>query len=168
MSGPYTIPNLLTGLRIGLIPVIVVLFYLPYHWSDMASGLLFAVVGITRWGSRSDHFAAQQASNAAFLSASLMVVHFVWHFSQQKPTLVPAYSTTGLSALRASFETGHMLQQAPFGPAALLVEAQLAKANRETVATNAVRRFFMADGSCAGARAAGNRRGAFPRSAYAP
>ncbi len=47
MSGPYTIPNLLTGLRIGLIPVIVVLFYLPYHWSDMASGLLFAVVGIT-------------------------------------------------------------------------------------------------------------------------
>jgi CDP-diacylglycerol--glycerol-3-phosphate 3-phosphatidyltransferase len=47
MSGPYTIPNLLTGLRIALIPVIVVLFYLPYHWSDMASGLLFAVVGIT-------------------------------------------------------------------------------------------------------------------------
>jgi len=47
MSGPYTIPNLLTGLRIALLPVIVVLFYLPYHWSDIASGLLFAVVGIT-------------------------------------------------------------------------------------------------------------------------
>ena len=47
MSGPYTIPNLLTGLRIALIPVIVVLFYLPYHWSDMASGLLFALVGVT-------------------------------------------------------------------------------------------------------------------------
>src|SRR5688572_3020831 len=47
MSGPYTLPNLLTGLRIALIPVIIVLFYLPYHWSDMASGLLFAVVGIT-------------------------------------------------------------------------------------------------------------------------
>ena len=47
MSGPFTIPNLLTTLRIALIPVIVVLFYLPYHWSDMASGLLFAVVGIT-------------------------------------------------------------------------------------------------------------------------
>ena len=42
MSGPYTIPNLLTGLRIALIPVIVALFYMPYHWSDMASGLLFA------------------------------------------------------------------------------------------------------------------------------
>jgi len=47
MSNPYTIPNILTGLRIGLIPVIVALFYLPYHWSDMACGLLFAVVGIT-------------------------------------------------------------------------------------------------------------------------
>ena len=27
--------------------MIVVLFYLPYHWSDMACGLLFAVAGIT-------------------------------------------------------------------------------------------------------------------------
>ena len=47
MTNPYTIPNLLTALRIALIPVIVGLFYLPYHWSDMACGLLFAVVGIT-------------------------------------------------------------------------------------------------------------------------
>ncbi len=47
MSGPYTIPNLLTGLRIALIPAIVVLFYLPYHWSDMACGVMFAMVGIT-------------------------------------------------------------------------------------------------------------------------
>ena len=47
MSGPYTIPNLLTALRIALIPAIVVLFYMPYHWSDMACGVLFAVVGIT-------------------------------------------------------------------------------------------------------------------------
>ena len=47
MTRPYTVPNLLTGLRIALIPVIVGLFYLPYHWSDMASGLLFAAVGIT-------------------------------------------------------------------------------------------------------------------------
>ena len=47
MSGRYTIPNLLTGLRILLIPVIVGLFYLPYHWADMACGVLFALVGIT-------------------------------------------------------------------------------------------------------------------------
>ena len=47
MSGPFTIPNLLTAIRIGLIPAIVVLFYLPYHWSDMACGVMFALVGIT-------------------------------------------------------------------------------------------------------------------------
>ena len=47
MKSPYTIPNLLTGLRIVLIPVIVGLFYLPYGWGDILAGLLFAVAGIT-------------------------------------------------------------------------------------------------------------------------
>ena len=47
MTSRYTIPNLLTGLRIVLIPVIVALFYLPLGWGDVAAGLLFAVAGIT-------------------------------------------------------------------------------------------------------------------------
>ena len=47
MTSPYTVPNLLTGLRIVLIPVIVGCFYLPYGWGDIAAGLLFAVAGIT-------------------------------------------------------------------------------------------------------------------------
>jgi CDP-diacylglycerol--glycerol-3-phosphate 3-phosphatidyltransferase len=47
VTTPYTIPNLLTAIRIGLIPVIVVLFYLPYGWSDIAAGVLFAIAGIT-------------------------------------------------------------------------------------------------------------------------
>jgi CDP-diacylglycerol--glycerol-3-phosphate 3-phosphatidyltransferase len=47
MTHPYTIPNLLTTLRIVLIPAVVVLFYLPYPWANMACGLLFAVAGIT-------------------------------------------------------------------------------------------------------------------------
>lgn len=47
MTDPYTIPNLLTMLRIVLIPAVVVLFYLPYTWADMASGLVFALAGIT-------------------------------------------------------------------------------------------------------------------------
>lgn len=47
MTNPYTIPNLLTALRIALIPAIIVLFYLPYGWSDMACGLMFALAGIT-------------------------------------------------------------------------------------------------------------------------
>ena len=47
MTDPYTIPNLLTALRIVLIPVIVGLFYLPYGWGDIVAGVLFAVAGIT-------------------------------------------------------------------------------------------------------------------------
>ena len=47
MTSPLTIPNLLTGLRIVLIPVIVGLFYLPYGWGDVVAGLLFALAGIT-------------------------------------------------------------------------------------------------------------------------
>ncbi|MFZ9060018.1 MAG: CDP-alcohol phosphatidyltransferase family protein, partial [Steroidobacteraceae bacterium] len=47
MSHPYTLPNLLTGLRILCIPIVVILFYLPYAWSDMACGLMFALAGIT-------------------------------------------------------------------------------------------------------------------------
>jgi hypothetical protein len=40
-------PNTLTWLRIYAIPLIAVLFYLPYPWGDPAAGLLFAAAGIT-------------------------------------------------------------------------------------------------------------------------
>ena len=43
----WTIPNTLTWIRIAAIPLIVVLFYAPYHWADPAAGLLFAAAGIT-------------------------------------------------------------------------------------------------------------------------
>ena len=47
MTTPYTLPNMLTAVRIALIPVIVGLFYLPYGFGDVAAGLLFMVAGIT-------------------------------------------------------------------------------------------------------------------------
>src|SRR5262249_31982994 len=40
-------PNTLTWLRIYAIPLVVLLFYLPYPWADPAAGLLFALAGIT-------------------------------------------------------------------------------------------------------------------------
>jgi len=43
----WNLPNTLTWLRIASIPLIVLLFYMPYHWSDPAAGLLFAAAGIT-------------------------------------------------------------------------------------------------------------------------
>ena len=44
---PWNLPNTLTWLRIGAIPLIMALFYMPYHWARPAAGLLFAAAGIT-------------------------------------------------------------------------------------------------------------------------
>ncbi len=43
------IPNILTILRIVLIPCIVVVYYLPYQWSLYAAAGIFALAGITDW-----------------------------------------------------------------------------------------------------------------------
>ncbi|MBU2713042.1 CDP-diacylglycerol--glycerol-3-phosphate 3-phosphatidyltransferase [Zooshikella harenae] len=43
------IPNYLTLLRIVLIPVIVLVYYLPQPWSYQASAGIFALAGITDW-----------------------------------------------------------------------------------------------------------------------
>jgi CDP-diacylglycerol--glycerol-3-phosphate 3-phosphatidyltransferase len=43
------IPIALTFLRILLIPVFIVLFYLPFGWSYLASAAVFAIAGITDW-----------------------------------------------------------------------------------------------------------------------
>ncbi len=43
------IPNLLTLARILFIPLLVVLFYLPFSWSMLATGALFGLASITDW-----------------------------------------------------------------------------------------------------------------------
>jgi CDP-diacylglycerol--glycerol-3-phosphate 3-phosphatidyltransferase len=43
----WNLPNILTWLRILAIPLVLVLFYAPYHWADPAAGLLFAAASIT-------------------------------------------------------------------------------------------------------------------------
>src|SRR3982750_4606957 len=42
----WNLPNTLTWMRIFAIPLVIVLFYLPYNWADPAAGLLFAAAGI--------------------------------------------------------------------------------------------------------------------------
>jgi CDP-diacylglycerol--glycerol-3-phosphate 3-phosphatidyltransferase len=42
-------PNILTLLRIILIPVFVGVFYLPWHWANELTTLIFALAAITDW-----------------------------------------------------------------------------------------------------------------------
>lgn len=44
-----TWPNLLTLLRIALIPVFVLIFLLPYAWAPPVTCAIFALAGITDW-----------------------------------------------------------------------------------------------------------------------
>ncbi|MGB2382073.1 MAG: CDP-alcohol phosphatidyltransferase family protein, partial [Porticoccaceae bacterium] len=45
----WNIPNQLTLLRIGMIPVFVVLYYLPWAWSHIASAGIFGLAALTDW-----------------------------------------------------------------------------------------------------------------------
>jgi CDP-diacylglycerol--glycerol-3-phosphate 3-phosphatidyltransferase len=45
----WNLPNRLTLLRISMIPVFVVLYYLPWAWSHVASAAIFGVAAITDW-----------------------------------------------------------------------------------------------------------------------
>jgi CDP-diacylglycerol--glycerol-3-phosphate 3-phosphatidyltransferase len=44
-----TIPTLLTLFRILLIPVLVLVFYLPYKWTNFAASAVFVVGALTDW-----------------------------------------------------------------------------------------------------------------------
>ncbi|ERP92791.1 CDP-diacylglycerol--glycerol-3-phosphate 3-phosphatidyltransferase [Alcanivorax sp. P2S70] len=43
------LPNILTLIRVVAIPVLVLVFYLPFKWSDLCAALLFLAAGITDW-----------------------------------------------------------------------------------------------------------------------
>ncbi|KPA87771.1 MULTISPECIES: CDP-diacylglycerol--glycerol-3-phosphate 3-phosphatidyltransferase [Pseudomonas] len=43
------IPNLITVLRVVLIPIFILLFYLPYQWSYLAASSVFAFAAATDW-----------------------------------------------------------------------------------------------------------------------
>lgn len=44
-----TIPNLLTVLRLLLVPIIVIVYYLPVEWAHLVAALIFALAALTDW-----------------------------------------------------------------------------------------------------------------------
>jgi CDP-diacylglycerol---glycerol-3-phosphate 3-phosphatidyltransferase len=45
----FTIPTWITLMRIMLIPVLVLVFYLPFQWTNFATAIVFAFTSITDW-----------------------------------------------------------------------------------------------------------------------
>lgn len=45
----YNFANQLTLFRILLIPLLVIIFYLPYEWRFLVSATLFSIAGLTDW-----------------------------------------------------------------------------------------------------------------------
>ena len=48
-SMKLTVPTMLTLLRIVMIPVLAVVFYLPYGWTNFAAAAVFALASLTDW-----------------------------------------------------------------------------------------------------------------------
>ena len=108
---PHNLPNTLTWLRIGMIPLFVVVFYLPYPWAFPISAMIFALAGIT---DAVDGYLArkldQQSRFGAFLDpvadkllvAAALVLLVAEHggFSLALPAVIIIGREIAISALR--------------------------------------------------------------------
>jgi CDP-diacylglycerol--glycerol-3-phosphate 3-phosphatidyltransferase/cardiolipin synthase len=107
----WTIPNILTLLRIALIPVFMLAYYLPFSWSHLLTTALFGLAAVTDWF---DGYLARRLKQAspfgAFLDPvadKLIVAVALIMLVQSNPTLwfvIPAVVIVGreiaISALR--------------------------------------------------------------------
>ncbi len=90
MAMQLNLPNLLTLLRIAIIPVFVLVFFVPWRWSHFACTALFAAAALTDW---LDGFLArrwnQTSQFGAFLDPvadKLMVASALVLLAQTHPT----------------------------------------------------------------------------------
>lgn len=91
------IPNILTLLRITLIPIFVVVFYLPYTWSRPVSAIIFILAALT---DLFDGYLARRLNQVSPLGAfldpvadKLMVAVVLIVLLQQHPTIWLAIPT---------------------------------------------------------------------------
>lgn len=105
------LPNQLTTLRVVLIPVVVIMFFLPGQWGHSVSGSIFILAAITDWAdgylarkyNQSTPFGAFLDPVADKLMVAVALVLMVAHFDHPLFTL-PAIVIIGreivISALR--------------------------------------------------------------------
>ncbi len=85
-----TVPTMLTLLRIVMIPVLVVVFYLPFHWTNFAAAAVFGLAALTDWldGAIARRY-GQYSAFGAFLDPvadKLMVATALFLIVQGHPT----------------------------------------------------------------------------------
>jgi CDP-diacylglycerol--glycerol-3-phosphate 3-phosphatidyltransferase len=89
-----TLPTAITLFRIGLIPLFVVVFYLPFSWANIAATVIFAVASFSDWV---DGYLARsmqlESSFGAFLDPvadKLMVVVVIVLLVEANPSIYVA------------------------------------------------------------------------------
>ncbi len=93
----FTAPTILTLLRIALVPVLVVFFYLPFNWANIAAVIVFVLAAVTDWA---DGFIARRydmgSPFGAFLDPvadKVMVATALVLLVQQNPTIIFALAS---------------------------------------------------------------------------
>ena len=92
-----TTPTILTLFRIALVPVLVLFFYLPYHWSSLACVVVFVFAAVTDWAD--GYIARRFDSSSAFgafldpVADKLMVATALVLLIQQNPTVLFALAS---------------------------------------------------------------------------
>ena len=101
-----TLPTFVTLFRIALIPLFVVVFYLPFSWANIAATVIFTLASVTDW---IDGYLArsmqQESSFGAFLDPvadKLMVVVVIVLLVQANPSLFVALPSVVIVAREIS------------------------------------------------------------------
>ncbi len=105
------VPNWLTLLRVLLIPVMVVLFILPFNWGHPAAALVFALAALTDWfdgylarkldaGSPFGAFLDPVADKLLVATALILLVMANGHFWVALPAFIIIGREIAVSALR--------------------------------------------------------------------
>ena len=101
-----TLPTFFTLFRIALIPLFVLVFYLPFAWANIAATAIFALASVTDWV---DGYLArsmqQESSFGAFLDPvadKLMVVVVIVLLVQANPSIFVALPSVVIVAREIS------------------------------------------------------------------
>ncbi|HES76615.1 MAG TPA: CDP-diacylglycerol--glycerol-3-phosphate 3-phosphatidyltransferase [bacterium] len=105
------LPNILTWLRIGMIPLFIAVFYLPYPWAFPVSALIFALAGVTdfvdgylarklKQESRFGAFLDPVADKLLVAAALVMLVSEHGGFTLALPAIIIIGREIAISALR--------------------------------------------------------------------